>query len=154
MEEHSTLGDHTNYEGKTPKPLQHLIRGSVLKNMHSVDTGSVYWHQSNIMIQFACISIHCIKSIKTVSIQYKIKNRFFVNHVTWVDFNCFIINTIWDKGVIISERTFPINKNSIWHSKIFPSIKNLPQSLHLKRKRLEITQNFNLYPAPIGIFLL
>lgn len=56
-----------------------------------------------------------------------------INTLTWVYIKCCIINAIWDKSIVVSIRTLSINKNSIWHPKIFSSIKGLPQSLYSKR---------------------
>lgn len=49
-----------------------------------------------------------------------------------MDFNCFIINAIRNKCIVISIRAFPVDENTIWHAKIFSSIQILPQILHSK----------------------
>ncbi|RDX85915.1 hypothetical protein CR513_32820, partial [Mucuna pruriens] len=51
---------------------------------------------------------------------------------TRMDFNCFIINAIRNKCIVISVRALPVDENTIWHAKIFSVIKVLPQILHSK----------------------
>lgn len=49
-----------------------------------------------------------------------------------MNINGFVINAIWDKCSVVLVRAFPIDENTIWYPKVFPCIKGLPQSLHLK----------------------
>nr|GMD75034.1 hypothetical protein CR513_32820 [Ipomoea batatas] len=57
-------------------------------------------------------------------------------YLTGVDCDCFIVNTIRDKRIIVSVRPFAVNKNTIRHAKAFPVIKSFPQGL--QQNKLEI----------------